>query len=80
MGKIWLVVAEFDDCDISLQPFASEKKARNIARIYVGNFDRMWVDNWAIHKCSKDQFCGVRVVEFVNGIRQSQTRWFSVAD
>jgi hypothetical protein len=80
MGKVWLVVAEFDECDIPLELFASEEKARSVARIYAGNFDRMWVNNHAVHDCSKVNFCGVRVIEFVNGIRQSQTAWLSVGD
>ena len=77
MGKIWLVVAEFDDCDVPLELFASEEEARNIARIYAGNFDRMWFNNPAVHDCSDVNFYGVRVVEFVNGIRQSETKSFA---
>jgi hypothetical protein len=77
MGKIWLVVAEFDDCDVPLELFASEEEARNIARIYANSFDRMWFNNHAVHDCSEVNFRGVRVVEFVAGIRQSQTAWFA---
>ena len=76
MGKVWLVVAEFDECDIPLELFADNGDARNIAEIYAGNFDRMWFNNPAVHDCSDDEFCGVRVIEFVDGIRQSETEWF----
>ena len=77
MGKLWLVMAEFDNCDIPLELFASEEEARNIARIYAGNFDRMWFNNHAVHDCSDEDFCGVRVIEFVDGIRQSETKSFA---
>ncbi|MFO0204168.1 MAG: hypothetical protein ACK528_13675 [Alphaproteobacteria bacterium] len=76
MGKVWLVVAEFGDCDIPLELFESELGARNVAQIYAGNFDRMWFNNTAVQHCSEVNFCGVRVIEFVNGIRQSETEWF----
>ena len=76
MGKVWLVVAQFEDCDVPLELFESELGARNVAQIYAGNFDRMWFNNHAVHDCSEVNFCGVRVVTFVNGIRQSQTAWF----
>jgi len=76
MGKIWLVVAQFEDCDIPLELFESELGARNVAQIYAESFDRMWFNNWAVHGCSNDEFCGVRVIAFVNGIRQSETEWF----
>jgi hypothetical protein len=77
MGKVWLVVAEFDDCDVPLELFESELGARNVAEIYAANFDRMWFNNPAVHDCSDVNFCGVRVVEFVNGIRQSETKSFA---
>jgi hypothetical protein len=34
MGKVWLVVAEFGDCDVPLELFESELGARNVAQIY----------------------------------------------
>ena len=77
MGKIWLVVAEFDDCDVPLELFKSELAARIVAEIYADGFDRMWFNNAAVHDCSDVNFCGVRVIEFVDGIRQSETEWFA---
>jgi len=77
MGKIWLVVAEFDDCDVPLELFETELAARNVAEIYADGFDRMWFNNPAVHDCSDHNFCGVRVIEFVDGIRQSETEWFA---
>jgi hypothetical protein len=77
MGKVWLVVAEFNDWDVPLELFESELGARNVAEIYANNFDRMWFNNPAVHDCSDVNFCGVRVIEFVDGIRQSETEWFA---